>query len=110
MLSKYKRRSSIDVEVLPIWEGTTNIVSLDVLRHLNKEGGPRVLTAYKNEIASKISIAKSSAVLGMSAENTKTSVDFLLQFALNNSSDLETAARDFTMSLARCYIGMMQIY
>jgi alkylation response protein AidB-like acyl-CoA dehydrogenase len=32
-----------DAQVLPIWEGTTNVLSLDVLRAIGKEGGVRAL-------------------------------------------------------------------
>lgn len=93
--------------MLPIWEGTTNVLSLDVLRHLAKEG-ERVLSAYKNEIQSKISLADRSVALANSAKVVRESVKVLIQFALANNAKLELAARDFAMSLARCYIGKVE--
>ena len=39
-----------DAQVLPIWEGTSNILSLDVLRVLNREAAHEVLIPYVSDL------------------------------------------------------------
>ena len=39
-----------DAQVLPIWEGTSNILSLDVLRVLNREAAHEVLIPYLSDL------------------------------------------------------------
>jgi alkylation response protein AidB-like acyl-CoA dehydrogenase len=47
-----------DAQVLPIWEGTTNILVLDVLRSFAKEGtGPALLAWYGEKLAKPVPAA-----------------------------------------------------
>jgi acyl-CoA dehydrogenase len=39
-----------DAQVLPIWEGTSNILSLDVLRVLNREGAHEALVPWVSDL------------------------------------------------------------
>ncbi|XP_073410162.1 acyl-CoA dehydrogenase family member 11-like isoform X1 [Dendrobates tinctorius] len=99
-----------DAQVLTIWEGTTNILSLDVLRSVRKSQG-QVLSAYFS--ATQEMLEGSSNVPGLSQP-----VSRLLQ-ALQNlkvfthkagergSNFMELAARDFAYSLAKIYIGCL---
>ena len=48
-----------DAQVLPIWEGTTNVLSLDTLRALHNAGG---LSAFKSEIDRCLEPVKASAL------------------------------------------------
>jgi hypothetical protein len=41
-----------DAQVLPIWEGTTSVLALDVLRALAAEGAPEALAAELSRLAS----------------------------------------------------------
>ena len=45
-----------DAQVLTIWEGTTNVLSLDVLRALVKSQGT-VLQAFINEVNARLDAA-----------------------------------------------------
>ena len=88
----------------PIWEGTTNILSLDVLRALSKSQG-RVLEAFSSRIQ-KVLDGPSRSELGGSLERLKESRDALLAFA-GNPSVMEYLARDFAFGLARTLAGAL---
>ena len=92
-------------QVLPIWEGTTNVLSLDVLRAMVKSRGA-VLEAFHTEVCSRL---QAVAVPGLqpSVDQLRMAADAVIAFATNNSDNLEMCARDFAFSLARVYMGML---
>ncbi|KAM4051391.1 acyl-CoA dehydrogenase family member 11-like [Anomaloglossus baeobatrachus] len=99
-----------DAQVLTIWEGTTNILSLDVLRSVIKSQG-QVLNAYFS--STQEMLEASTSVPGLSQpvsrllqalENIK---DFTQKAGVRGSNFMELAARDFAYSLARIYIGCL---
>lgn len=99
-----------DAQVLTIWEGTTNILSLDVLRSVIKSQG-EVLSAYfgsaqeKLEAASNIpSLSQSTSRLLQALQNLK---DFTQKAGTRGNTFMELAARDFAYSLAKIYIGCL---
>ncbi|XP_057372838.1 acyl-CoA dehydrogenase family member 11-like [Daphnia carinata] len=94
-----------DAQVTPIWEGTTNILSLDVLRAVAKTEG-QVLIAYYQRIQG---VLDSSANPSLSEcysllERYRSQ---LLSFAQNNPDKLEYVARDFAFGLARTLAGAL---
>ncbi|XP_013777963.2 acyl-CoA dehydrogenase family member 11-like isoform X2 [Limulus polyphemus] len=92
-----------DVQVLPIWEGTTNILSLDVLRSISRSN-KEVLKAYYHDILERTEMAKSIEYLKESYAMVIGSLNTVLQFVQINPDKLEVAARDFAYSLARVFI------
>ncbi|KAG8596626.1 hypothetical protein GDO81_001997 [Engystomops pustulosus] len=99
-----------DAQVLTIWEGTTNILSLDVLRSVMKSQG-QVLSAFfasaqeKLEASSTIpTLSKSTSRLLQALENLK---DFTQKAGMRGNGFMELAARDFAYSLAKIYIGCL---
>ncbi|XP_066459876.1 acyl-CoA dehydrogenase family member 11-like [Eleutherodactylus coqui] len=101
-----------DAQVLTIWEGTTNVLSLDVLRSVVKSQG-RVLSAFftsaqeKLEASSNIpSLSQSTSRLLQALQNLK---DFTRKAGMRESGFLELAARDFAYSLARIYMGCLLV-
>ena len=62
------------VQVLPIWEGTTNILSLDVLRALAKTKG-RVLEVFCREVKQRSEVARSHPQLGLCGEKLSQAAD-----------------------------------
>jgi putative acyl-CoA dehydrogenase len=93
-----------DAQVLAIWEGTTNVLSLDMLRAFEKEKGFEAMQAdlsarlrsLKNPEAQKI---LTSAVAGL----TKN-----FESAMKAGGDHVSAnARGFSMTLTRIYIGSL---
>jgi alkylation response protein AidB-like acyl-CoA dehydrogenase len=89
-----------DAQVLPIWEGTTNVLSLDTLRALNKGGALEALVA---EVETNVAAAKDPG-LAKPAEAARTAVRHAVawvQEAMAAPARLEAGARRFAMTLGR---------
>ncbi|NWH75069.1 ACD11 dehydrogenase, partial [Piaya cayana] len=101
-----------DALVLPIWEGTTNILSLDVLRSLSKSRG-QVMDAFFSAVQKKMELASSTAKLEHAVKQTQDAVRSLAQFiqvaGSKGAVTMELAARDFSYTLARIYAGALLI-
>ncbi|NXX51159.1 ACD11 dehydrogenase, partial [Tricholaema leucomelas] len=99
-----------DSLVLSIWEGTTNILSLDVLRSLSKSQG-QVMAAFFSTVQKKLEGALSSPELAAAVKQTREAVGSLKQFmqaaAASGALTMELAARDFSYSIARIYAGTL---
>jgi acyl-CoA dehydrogenase len=91
-----------DAQVLPIWEGTTNVLSLDVLRALGRS--PDALAAIEKEIERATASAK-DAQLVVAAKAAREAFAHARAwvgetFAADRSA-LEAGARRFAMTLGR---------
>src|SRR5262249_40696742 len=89
-----------DAQVLSIWEGTTNVLSLDALRALAK-GDP--LAALAEEVSSLVSTAR-RADLGHAGRIAIDAVAHATMWAQNTAPDpsaLEGGARRFALTLGR---------
>ncbi|XP_030073720.1 acyl-CoA dehydrogenase family member 11 [Microcaecilia unicolor] len=97
-----------DVQVLTIWEGTTNILSLDVLRAVAKSEG-QVLVSFFAAVQSNLDSSVNIPELASSVTLVHAALNKLREFTqragLKGAGFLELAARDFAYSLARIYIG-----
>lgn len=92
-----------DAQVLSIWEGTTNVLSLDVLRVLMKTNG-EALHCFASVVNSKISAALSgSNELSEAAKMIKSKLEEIGAVIAQHPSTLEAGARCFAYSLARVY-------
>lgn len=103
-----------DSQVLPIWEGTTNILSLDVLRVLQKTGAA-ALGSFTDSVKSRLSATPQLERVGLAseAERLKHHLNSITAFAVRAAQEdtptLERAARDFAYSLAHIYTGALLI-
>ncbi|KAK1146119.1 hypothetical protein AOXY_G35992 [Acipenser oxyrinchus oxyrinchus] len=101
-----------DAQVLSIWEGTTNILSLDVLRSLAKSRG-RVLEAFFTDVKRKLEAASVRPALTPAMKTVESSLHRLGQFAQVSSERgpdfMQLSARDFAYSLARIYMGTLLV-
>ncbi len=89
-----------DAQVLPIWEGTTNVLSLDTLRALGKGGA---LEAIHAEIEKNLAVAKDPG-LARPVETTRSALAHATAWvteAMTNPERLEAGARRFAMTLGR---------
>ena len=89
-----------DAQVLPIWEGTTNVLSLDTLRVFAKGDA---LRAIGSEVASQLALA-TDASLGAPVAAARTALDHALQWAsqtMGNTNALEAGARRLALTLGR---------
>ncbi|XP_061585959.1 acyl-CoA dehydrogenase family member 11-like [Cololabis saira] len=101
-----------DAQVLSIWEGTTNVLSLDVLRCVARSSG-MVLHAYFTHVKSLLEGASSHSSLVPAVKEVGSALSELEEFiqvaATREPSYLEQAARDLAYSLARIYAGALLI-
>uniref|UniRef100_A0A8C5DLY2 Acyl-CoA dehydrogenase family member 11-like n=1 Tax=Gouania willdenowi TaxID=441366 RepID=A0A8C5DLY2_GOUWI len=101
-----------DAQVLSIWEGTTNVLSLDVLRCVARSSG-MVLQAYFSHTKSLLAGASSFSSLSPAVKAVDGAVSDLEEFikvASSRGADyMEAAARDLAYSLARIYTGALLI-
>jgi hypothetical protein len=107
-----------DAQVLSIWEGTTNVLSLDVLRALDGGGA---MEALCGDIEARLYPVKRGA-LGRSAEKVRAAARTLVRRAAGNgasgtrtangaaaveSPEREAGARALAYSIARVYAGAL---
>ena len=88
-----------DAQVLPIWEGTTNVLSLDTLRALGKDGS---FAAIADEVGARI--ATSHRGLAGCAATARRAIDHAAAWLADASADgarLEAGARRFALTLGR---------
>ena len=89
-----------DAQVLPIWEGTTNVLSLDTLRALGKGGAIEAIGGEIERCVGAVSdggLAKPVAV----ARGAFKHAAMWVQEAMAQSDRLEAGARRFAMTLGR---------
>ena len=93
-------------QVMPIWEGTTNVLSLDVLRAVQKSNGG-VLVSFSKEVTRRLAHIKLTPAeeLHDSVNRVYQALERTMNFAQQHTDKLELAARDFAFSLARVYMG-----
>ena len=93
-----------DVQVLPIWEGTSSVMSLDVVRALQKTGGEALvaLQARVEQIVqnSPPSLTASGTAISSSMSNILKTIHF-------NPERIQASARDLCLSIAHTYIAAL---
>ncbi len=90
-----------DAQVLPIWEGTTNVLSLDTLRAVEAVGGLAVMRREAGFILQGVrdpDLVKISARVEKTLEQAEA---WLTQAAKSGAADVEAGARRFAMTIGR---------
>jgi alkylation response protein AidB-like acyl-CoA dehydrogenase len=90
-----------DAQVLPIWEGTTNVLSLDALKSVAKEGA---LPGLLEEIARLASTAKEPRLARAGEAAVRASARaarWLAETHARDALDVEAGARRFALTLGR---------
>lgn len=82
-----------DAQVLPIWEGTTNIQSLDLLRVFLKEGVDQLLKRCEQAIKNVNGIATMDLIKGVS-ERVHTLAALLTEMKTYTPEDMQRASRE----------------
>ncbi|HEX8846049.1 MAG TPA: acyl-CoA dehydrogenase family protein [Pyrinomonadaceae bacterium] len=91
-----------DAQVLPIWEGTTNVLSLDALRALGTEG--RAFQALKAQISGcleAVSDGRLAEAVRVALSALEHAESWLRQATEDGPESLEAGARRFAMTLGR---------
>lgn len=89
-----------DTQVLPIWEGTTNVLSLEVLRQLAGEATRERLREEFARILSECETPEASE-LAESANESLEETFFWFEKNLEDPEELEAAARSVSFRLGR---------
>ncbi|MCB0507650.1 MAG: acyl-CoA dehydrogenase family protein [Bacteroidetes bacterium] len=94
-----------NVQVLSIWEGATNVLSLDMLRSIEKENG---LVAFK-EFSEKMINENYPTELVDAKENIKTKIDGLFSFIndIKNKETMVAVSRDVAFFIAEATIALL---
>ncbi len=90
-----------DAQVLPIWEGTTNVLSLDALRALQRE---QALPAFLDEVRTAATATRHpqlARVGDQAIQAADHAASWVLQAARIGPAAVEHGARRFTMTLGR---------
>jgi alkylation response protein AidB-like acyl-CoA dehydrogenase len=95
-----------DAQVLPIWEGTTNVLALDMLRAL---GGTHGLEAMRREAGFLLNGVRQPDLVRLSAriEQTFESAARWLDARLDRPAALESGARRFALTLGRTFAAAL---
>ncbi len=93
-------RMLADAQVLSIWEGTTNVLSLDALRALAKEG---TLDVFHADVEARLGAAKDAGLKPCvkAAQEALERARSWVAGALANPVGLEAGARRFALTLGR---------
>ncbi len=90
-----------DSQVLPIWEGTTNVLSLDALRALGRSGEPLQALAAEVNRCAQLATDGRLQTAGAVAQTAVSAAITWLQNNLANQNALEAGARRFALTLGR---------
>ncbi|KAF1762181.1 hypothetical protein GCK72_010443 [Caenorhabditis remanei] len=104
-----------DAQVTPIWEGTTNVLSLDVLRVFS--GKENILLAFGKRVSQLLSNTKSEEPkLQKSKESIESALKELQKLlvkasdsAVQGETRIDTVARHISFAIARIYSGALLI-
>lgn len=94
-----------DVQTLSIWEGTTNVLSLDMLRAIEKENGLPAFQEFADGILSGIRIPELEQQKKLLAEKVNTLLTFI-----NNTKDknsMVATSRDIAFYIAEASIALL---
>jgi hypothetical protein len=96
-----------DTLVLPIWEGTTNVLAMDVLRSMEREN---TFDPFVEDVSARLRKVKGDA-LAESARRVRKALETLQdarkRIESADSDYAQAIARPFAFGLARTYIGSL---
>lgn len=95
-----------DSQVLPIWEGTSSVMSLDVVRAIHKTRG-EALMVFKSHVDQVSREAEKMQGLESAALKVLQASRDIIKAVQQNQENIETLARDLCVSLAQTYIGSL---
>ena len=93
-----------DAQVLPIWEGTTNVLSLDVLRAIARE---EALPALLADVELRLRVMPSP--LGRRVLETLAATVTALEAGAADPERLSASARRIALALAAAYAGSLLV-
>ncbi|MBN9351635.1 MAG: acyl-CoA dehydrogenase family protein [Chitinophagaceae bacterium] len=94
-----------DAQVLSIWEGTTNVLSLDMLRAIEKENGLKEYHFFAENLLESITSSELEYPKSLLNRKLKGLYDFLSK--ISSSEEMEGNARDIAFYFAELTIGLL---
>ena len=94
-----------NVQVLSIWEGTTNVLSLDMLRAMEKENGVIAFKEFADELLSTIDITELSEQKEIISKKVNTVISFIKN--IKSTDALIAASRDIAFYIAETTIALL---
>lgn len=98
-----------DAQVLPIWEGTTNVLSLDMLRALQKE---QALEPFLGEMERHLKTASRPELMPLVAKARDAAASIAKHaktMAALSEDELQASAKDLAFAIARSYVAALMI-
>jgi len=95
-----------DAQVLPIWEGTSSVMALDVARAVSKTKG-EALVAFYSRVTGIVGKGQNIEAMKSSCDSLSSALEGTMALLNKNPRVLEFAGRDFAFSLAHIYIGAL---
>ncbi len=101
-----------DTQVLSIWEGTTNVLALDALRAITKEGAFAPLMADTSMMldGAGSSAPEMGGEILRAREGLQRIESYARRAPANGPEFVQAGARGFAYSLARTYMAALTIY
>ena len=93
-------------QVLPIWEGTSSVMSLDVFRAINKSNG-EAITAFHARVKSMLDKSSTAPGFSNTSSTISKSLSNILSTMKTSPDTIQLMARDFCLSLAHTYIAAL---
>lgn len=94
-----------NAQVLSIWEGTTNVLSLDALRAIKKENAG---VAFYQDIMTRVSRVKGSELVPLAKIVSESATELIGDLKqITNEEDVSTSARTLAMGLSRIYCAAL---
>src|SRR5689334_22396522 len=90
-----------DAQVLPIWEGTTNVLSLDTLRALGVAESLAPLTSFATRLFESVRDPQLTELSHMVLTSLTHAENWLTKAQATDPSQLEAGARRFALTLGR---------
>ncbi len=94
-----------DAQTLSIWEGTTNVLSLDMLRAMRKENGFNAWVEYSDGLLKYITDSALSEQKGIIENKRHVLIDFIR--SLQTDESMESASRDVAFYMAELTIALL---
>ena len=96
-----------DSQVLAIWEGTTNVLSLDMLRAIEKENGLQAASsALQKRLASIQNLALKASVANVAKSAEKIGTFFQ---TVTDAETVRTSARELAMELSKIFAASLML-
>jgi alkylation response protein AidB-like acyl-CoA dehydrogenase len=96
-----------DAQVLSIWEGTTNVLALDALRAIRRDGSHVALVARLAEVRDEIEDTETRRLAEQAFDRMRGAVAWLERAAAEGTDALEAGARRFALELARAASALL---